>query len=95
MTRYFVPFFENHPATIEIKGHRLLLIGMKEAQVRRELQTVGGDTIQTLEVTNEAEQQTALANLAHSIRGGIVLTPAGTSFSSMLQNLERELPWVH
>ncbi len=95
MARFFVPYLNDTPASIEIKGHKLLLITQEERQIRKDVKKLGGTDVRELELANAAEQQETLASLAKSIKGGVVLTPKGVSIQRILKNLESELPWLH
>ncbi|MFN8392103.1 MAG: hypothetical protein U0136_17560 [Bdellovibrionota bacterium] len=96
MTKYFVPYSKDIPAAVDVKGHRLLLVSTDAEEILNELETLGGDTIRELIVKDGLEEQSsALTDLAASVNGGVVLTPPGVSPSSMIRNLEHELPWLH
>lgn len=95
MTTYFVPYINDKPAQIELKGHKLLVVSVEAQNLAAELAQVGADNIKEMEVDdNPLEQSSQLAKLAESIKGGIVLAPPGISISSMLNSLEKELPWM-
>ncbi len=93
--RYFVPYSDDHPATVEIKGHKLLVVGVEESDIAEGLEAVGGDAVHEIIAQTDEDQNQALTDLARTIGGGVVLTPAGVGVMTMLQNLEQELPWVH
>lgn len=96
MTKYFIPYTQEIPAAIEIKGHRLLLVSTDEGELLDDLDRIGGDTVREINLRDDsAEQTAALADLAASVNGGVVLTPPGVSLERMIQSLETELPWVH
>lgn len=95
MTTYFIPYSNNQPASIEVKGHRLLLVATNPEDIEENLDEIGGDRVEQLEIAgNHLEQSVALSSLAESIKGGVVLAPPGVSLSNMLDNLEKELPWM-
>ena len=96
MTKYFVPYTQDTPAAIEIKGHRLLLVSTDEGELLDDLDRIGGDRVREINLRDDsAEQTAALADLAATVNGGVVLTPPGVSVERMIQSLETELPWVH
>lgn len=96
MGSVFVPYSgDNTPAAIEIKGHRLLILSTKASDLRKDLKRLGGTNIRKIELSAEIEQQNAvLAQLAESAGSGVVITPPGVSLLAMIDNLERQLPWV-
>ena len=94
MSKYFVPFIENHPAAVEVNGHRLLLVSTSAEEINEGLTEIGGKEVRELDL-KPSEEETVLAGLAQSIRGGIVLTPPGIQVRTMLKSLEAQLPWVH
>ncbi len=96
MTKYFVPYSKDIPAAINIKGHTLLLVATAADEIVADLSKLGGDRVQEMILKDSPDEQTAaLAALAESIKGGVVLTPPGISVSTMISSLENELPWLH
>ncbi len=93
MDKFFIPYSHGTPVAIEIKGHRLVLVGTDEDTMLDDLSLVGGDTIRELDLPDD--DKVTLADLAASVRGGIVMAPPGISLHSVLVDLETELPWVH
>ncbi len=96
MGSVFVPYsVDNTPAAIEIKGHRLLILSTKASDLRKDLKRVGGTNIRKIELSAEIEQQNAvLSQLALSAGSGVVITPPGVSLTAMIENLEKQLPWL-
>ena len=96
MTTYFIPYVQDRPAAIDIKGHKLVLVTTRRDDIAEDLTSVGGEAIREMRLNdNVMDQTTELSKLAASVNGGIVLTPPGVSVASMIRNLERELPWLH
>lgn len=95
MATVFVPYTHNRPASIEIKGHRLLILAAEEDDLLIDLDEVGGTEVRELQLRDENEAQSKeLSQLAEDIQGGIVITPPGIRASVMIKNLEVQLPWV-
>ncbi len=92
MSKFFVPYTGEQPTAVEIKGHRLLILGQRSSELAEGLKEIGGEEIREYEFFGDGELE--LAKLATQIKGGVVLAPPGTSVSAMLKDLERELPWV-
>ena len=96
MTTYFVPYSNNLPAAIDIKGHKLILVSTEHDDMQADLEFIGGDTVREINLKDDLQEQTEeLAKLAESVNGGVVLTPPGVSVSSLIRSLENELPWLH
>ena len=93
MDKFFIPYSSGFPVAVEIKGHRLVLVGTEEDAMLEELSLLGGDTLR--EMLLEDDDDESLANLAASVRGGIVMAPPGMRLGAVLADLEQELPWVH
>lgn len=90
MEKYFVPFVDDSPFTIEVKGHLLLLASTDEEGLEADLK---GLQLRNLDIQESDEDQ--LNVLAESINGGIVISSNELSLGELIQNLEVELPWVH
>lgn len=92
MTTLYVPYHGDHPVHVNIKGHRLLILTASEEDLKTDLELFDGADIREFEFREDDNQ--ALAVLAASVSAGVVLPPAGMSISSVIENLEIELPWV-
>jgi len=90
---FFAPYINDCPAPVEINGHRLLILTPERDNIREALPSLGGDEIR--EIFLGADETKVLADLALSVNAGVVLTPPGMTISTMIKNLENELPWVH
>lgn len=93
MSRYFVPYEGDRPAAVEVKGHRLLIVASSPDALVQDDYLIVGNEIR--EVSVPKDQEHMLANLAASVRGGVVVAPPGMTMTSMLLSLEAQLPWVH
>ena len=93
MEKYFVPYSHGNPLAIEIKGHRLLLVGKDRGKMLEDLDTIGADMLK--EFILPEGNKTQLAELAASVNGGIVVAPDGMTLGALQIDLEIELPWVH
>lgn len=97
MTVFFVPYTDNAPAPVSINGHRVLIVASDSEDIVQELSTIGADEIREIHVVKDDDEEIsqALAELAADIGGGVVLTPPGITPRVMIDNLSRELPWIH
>lgn len=93
MGKFFVPYNDNCPAAINIKGHKLLILASTEDELWQGLECVGGNKVR--EMTFFSDETELIADLAAKVKGGVVLTPPGMSVSAIIKNLEDELPWIH
>ena len=96
MEKFFVPYSGDAPAAVEINGHRVLIVTTLVEDILGELDLVGGDEIREFDLEESgADSSEIMADLAADINGGVVLTPPGVTPSSLIENLEAELPWIH
>lgn len=96
MSKLFVPYLNNAPAAVEIKGHRLLIVTTDSDDMVADLRSLGGNAIREIQLRDTTSDESAfLADLAACINGGVVLTPPGVRPSAMVKNLELRLPWIH
>ena len=96
MDKFFVPYAGTHPAAIDIKGHRLLIVSTDEDDVEQSLSEVGGTEVREIDLKEMRQDETqVLANLAADINGGVVLAPPGIPLMTMIHSLELQLPWIH
>lgn len=95
MATVFVPYSNDRPASIEIKGHRLIILAALPDDLLPDLVEVGGTEMRPLQLRDESSEQLQdLNRLAEDVRGGIVIAPPGVRASTMIKNLEHELPWL-
>lgn len=96
MTKMYVPYTKDIPATISVNGHTLVIISRNSQVLRKGLDVLGGDSIREITLNNEPDEEAlVLANLATTIKGGVVLAPSSMPLSTMIASLEKQLPWLH
>jgi len=94
--RYFVPYSNHKPASINVKGHNLVLVSTESSDLVNGLSIIGADRVEEVQVEESAiKQDLFLTNLAQSVHGGVVLAPPGVDMKMVLEGLENELPWMH
>ncbi len=93
MSKYFVPYQDDHPAFVEIKGHRVLIVTPRQEEMVVDLPMIGGTTVR--EVETESDSPVELAHLADTIQAGIVIAPPGVRLGEIVFSLHAELPWLH
>ena len=96
MNKFFVPYICEDAASVEVNGHRVLILGTDQEDRLEELEVLGADDVREIETdaVNEDEIE-FFSDLAQSINGGVVLAPPGESFVSVIEDLQDELPWLH
>jgi hypothetical protein len=96
MTVFFVPYSGDAPAAIEINGHKVLIVASDSEDIQTDLSLIGADDVREVYLGRDDEDiSEVLADLAANVGGGVVMTPPGVSPSDMIDNLSRELPWIH
>jgi hypothetical protein len=92
MTNLYVPYDGEIPAAIEINGHRLVIVSTSRDELEDDLQRIGGTEIREIEVPEDENRM--LVDIASAVHGGVVIPPPGMTVESVIENLERELPWM-
>lgn len=93
MNKFFVPYANETPAAIDIKGHKVLILTSSYATMMNDLGALGGTSFRELNFMDNQTQ--VLGELAASMKAGVVLAPPGVSIPTMIYSLEQQLPWVH
>lgn len=76
-----------------INGHRLILLSPNRQALEDELELVGADRVERLEVNKTTEKQ-ILGELAENAKSGVVMLPSQATIPAVIASLESELPWV-
>jgi hypothetical protein len=103
MSTFFVPYFDNKPVCLDVKGHRLVIVTAEREPLLEELGDLGGDDVRELNVQDDLLRrkdmdwlaQAPFVELAQKVEGGVVFAPPGISPTAIIETLERELPWLH
>lgn len=93
MARVFVPYKSENPASIEVKGHKVLIVASKVEDLIEHEYFLSSEEIREM-YFRETDEET-LQRLAKLVDGGVVLAPPGVGLSAMISSLEHELPWIH
>lgn len=95
MGNLYVPYKGRKPAAVVINGHRLVILSQDRGDLTQNLELLGGDRVKKIDVgTTAEEQETLLYNFAQKLDGGIVIAPPEATLSTVLLNLEAQLPWI-
>lgn len=95
MTRYYIPYSGKHPASFEIKGHKLILLARDKGSIEHDLDTVGADRLKMFRVgDSEIDEEQFLAKIAEKNAAGVLILPAETSYTDLMKSLEDQLPWL-
>ena len=96
MAIYYVPFAGDKPATLDIKGHRLVILSRSAKPLREGLPLVGAERLEKVQVPrSEAEEVEALTRIGRSANSGVVIAPPGVGMTDLIKELEAQLPWIH
>ena len=94
MQTYFVPYTGESPAALQINGHRVVLLARDRAQLENELTIVGADRVCPIDDEDFSSEEHLLSYMAETTHAHIVVTPSEIPLSDIIENLERELPWI-
>lgn len=95
MEKVYVPYLNDAPATISINGHRLVIVSKDSHILKKDLAAIGGDSVREIEIHNGlSDEALALADLAYTIKGGVVMAPKAMRLPAMIKSLEKQLPWL-
>lgn len=94
--KVYVPYSKDTPATININGHKLVIVSKNSKTLLDGLQSVGGDSVREIPINEGVKEEAlALAELATIIKGGVVMAPSSVKLTTMIKSLEKQLPWLH
>jgi hypothetical protein len=96
MSRVFVPYAGDQPASLVINGHRLVIVSTDPRELSANLELLGGDSLKELDDWQlESEWEESLELLATAVGGGVVVAPEDSDLEEVIRSLESELPWIH
>lgn len=96
MGKMYVPYSKDLPATICVNGHRLVIVSKSSHTFVKDLEIVGGDSVREIPISKDSQDEAlALAHLATTIKGGVVMAPGQMRLTTMIKSLEKQLPWLH
>jgi len=95
MAEIYIPYSGKRPASLEINGHKVIILSTNKEMFESDLNIIGADNIKQLKSSSSAKgQEKALTALAKKANAGVVLSPLGMDLDELIKNLEHELPWV-
>ena len=95
MTDYFVPYKRKRPASVNVNGHRVIILSQSRDTVEDALPFCGGDAVRRCDFGDtEFEEAHAFSQLSRKINGGVVIAPPNMQMSEILKDLEGSLPWL-
>lgn len=96
MATFYVPFAGDRPASLDINGHRLVILSRSRKSLRAGLPLVGAERIEKITVPfTEAEELEALTEIGRSANSGVVIAPPNVAMQDLIKDLEAQLPWLH
>jgi hypothetical protein len=101
MDKVYVPYVENKPVTIEVNGHRFLLLASDEDDLLENFDHLGDSEVREFDVNldqvseGNLDLSTELSEITQRANAGVLVKPPGISTSLLIESLKSELPWVH
>jgi hypothetical protein len=95
MAILLIPYAGERPASININGHRIVILGQDNEVFSESLSAIGADSIKELEIGDSSEEQAQVLNdIARESHAGLVIAPSDVLVEDLLKNLEVQLPWI-
>jgi hypothetical protein len=96
MAEWYVPYIGKKPASVTIKGHKLVILSQDRDAIEDELNSLGGDRIKTIKAGgSKVDQERVIGKIAEQVDGGVVIAPNDVELRDVIRKLEDELPWLH
>ena len=95
MPTFYVPFSGDRPASLNIKGHRLVILSRSKGALAESLPLVGAERIEKIHSPRSREgEMDMLTELGRSANSGVVIAPRDLAMCDVIKNLEAQLPWL-
>ncbi len=92
----YTPYTGRKPVPFTVNGHRLVILSSEQDMFEESLSRFGAERIAPITVGDSVEEEQAvLDKLARSVEGGVVVASSELDLDEVLENLSRELPWIH
>ncbi|HMO02360.1 MAG TPA: hypothetical protein PKD37_06100 [Oligoflexia bacterium] len=93
---FYVPYEGKNPKVFEINGHRMVILSASP-EALEESSLSHSFRLKKLTPRNQEENtiDLVLAKIAKRCKSGVVLAPAEATLDDILENLKKELPWIH
>jgi hypothetical protein len=96
MSIFYVPYYGDSPAALDINGHRLVILSKSKRVLKNSLGLLGADQLQKVSGgATQAEQLEIFTQIGKRAKSGIVVIPSDVPLADIIQNLEHQLPWLH
>lgn len=95
MEKLYVPYAGGEPATVDINGHRVVILSHERETLEDEIGIVGGDNVVAVEEEGLNDESEAMRRLAETAHAHVILSPKEVSLAEFVQSLTEALPWVH
>jgi len=90
--KLFLPYLDDQPVVIEIKGHRQVIVSEDGQDLRDSLEMLGAEEVIELDLSDSYPDAADI--LAEEVEASAVFAPEGVSVGSMILSLQESLPWV-
>lgn len=96
MSYFYTPYSGGKPATILVKGHKVIVVSERPDPLKVSLELFGADSIKRLPGGKSKRDHVRFFNeLSKSVDGGLVVATDEVSVPEIIKGLEAELPWIH
>ena len=96
MAIFYVPFAGDRPASLDINGHRLVIMSRSAKPIKEGLPLVGAERIEKVKVPrSQPEEIEALTQIGRSANSGVVIAPPDVAMDDLIKELQANLPWLH
>lgn len=94
MEQLFLPFSGNLPATIEINGHRLLLLSHDRSQLEDHLDLLNAESVCAVADDESVDVEAAVLGAAQASHADVIITPEDIEMPEFLEALKNTIPWT-
>lgn len=94
MVNLFVPYAGSKPATVMVKGHKLLILSNDAESLSEKLHRFGANKVKKVEFDGLSATDEELSRLSESVEAKIVVAPDDVKIEDLLVTLENQLPWL-
>ena len=94
MSALFIPYLGNRPATIDVNGHRIVILAEERAQLEECLEAVGAERVFEVDPETFRTTEEAVNGIAEATHARVITAPPDVNLLQLLDGLKYALPWV-
>jgi hypothetical protein len=91
----FVPYTDNKPATVEINGHKLVILAWEKDQLEECLDLVGGESVHSVDDESFYSTDELVKGISLATSARVILPPQEMELSDFVLSLKQNLPWYN